>query len=98
MGSVNSVERTVADSHGFRRRVEEDPAVGMAVGTGSDYDLVFHETLFRVYHRRHLQFTSLNGFVHRLDVDSIKILIQPDAFLARTRFIERRPMATYKNY
>ena len=75
--------------------MEEKPAVGMRIGTGSDYDLVSDETLFRVNHRHHLHFTRLSSFVHRHGVNFVKILVQLDAFLAGTRFIEWRTMTTY---
>jgi hypothetical protein len=57
MGSVKTVEGTVADFHGVGRGVKEKPAVCMSVRTGSDKDLVFDETLFGVYHRSHLLFS-----------------------------------------
>jgi hypothetical protein len=77
--------------------VEKDPTVGVALRPGSDYDIFADELLLRFDHGHHLHFTQLDGFVHRHHVDSVKVMVQLEAFRARAQLSERHPMTAYNN-
>ncbi len=76
--------------------MEEDPTVGVALGSGSDLDVVPDETLLGIYHGRHLQFTQFDGFLHRDLGDSVRMRVGLEALRARARLTKRRSMSTCK--